>query len=63
MLIFFFLTLLSQVEQIEQFDLTANASTLEFELRELSPYTLYSMTAVIWIKKGNLLLEYNSQSP
>ena len=40
------------MEQIEQFQLTANASSLEFELQNLTPYTLYSMTTAIWIKKG-----------
>ena len=50
---------LSQVEQIEYFELTANASSVEVELSELSAYTLYSLTTAIWIKKGkqiNLIL-------
>ena len=46
------LKLTFQVEQTKRFALTANASSVEFELRDLFPYTLYSMNAVIWIKKG-----------
>ena len=48
------LELCSQVEQTKRFALTANATSVEFELRELFPYTLYSMNAFIWIKKGKM---------